>query len=143
MSEFQWFVKKPIPVKAAQWFKNGDHPEDNAWETFDYPDEKGQVFTRPKVIREGAVVRYYRTPEMDGEHFCKHCNQSMKVHGWIDTLEGGHIVCPSDWIMTGVEGERYPIKDTIFKRTYMKVDVPVAEQDEGHAKPYLTPSSKV
>ena len=42
----------------------------------------------------------------------------MHDHGWIDTLEGGHIVCPGDWIITGVKGENYPIKDSIFKETY-------------------------
>ena len=38
--------------------------------------------------------------------------------GWIDTLEGGHIVTPGDWIITGVEGERYPCKPSIFEATY-------------------------
>ena len=42
----------------------------------------------------------------------------MHNHGWIDTLEGGHIVCPSDWIITGVKGERYPCKPDIFEMTY-------------------------
>lgn len=36
----------------------------------------------------------------------------------IDTLEGPHIVSDKDWIMTGVEGEHYPIKKDIFKKTY-------------------------
>ena len=38
--------------------------------------------------------------------------------GWVDTLEGGHIVTPGDWIITGVKGESYPCKDEIFKMTY-------------------------
>lgn len=42
----------------------------------------------------------------------------MHEHGWIDTLEGGHIVCPGDWIITGVNGERYPCKPDIFAKTY-------------------------
>jgi len=42
----------------------------------------------------------------------------MHVHGWIDTLEGGHIVCPGDWIITGVAGENYPCKPKIFAATY-------------------------
>ena len=37
---------------------------------------------------------------------------------WIDTLEGGHIVCPGDWIITGVKGEQYPCKPDIFEMTY-------------------------
>ena len=43
-------------------------------------------------------------------------------HGWIDTLEGGHIVCPGDWIITGVKGEHYPCKPDIFEMTYEPVE---------------------
>ncbi len=38
--------------------------------------------------------------------------------GWIQTLEGGHIVTPGDWIITGVKGEHYPCKPEIFEMTY-------------------------
>jgi len=38
--------------------------------------------------------------------------------GWIETLEGGHIVSEGDWIITGIKGEKYPCKDNIFKETY-------------------------
>ncbi len=37
---------------------------------------------------------------------------------WIETLEGGHIVTPGDWIITGVKGEHYPCKPDIFAVTY-------------------------
>ena len=63
---------------------------------------------------EGAVVRYYRTPDTPGTTVCKHCGCVMHDHGWIDTLEGGHIVCPGDWIITGVKGKRWPVKPDIF-----------------------------
>ena len=43
---------------------------------------------------------------------------SMNEHGWIDTKEGGYNVCPGDWIITGVKGERYPCKPDIFAITY-------------------------
>lgn len=36
----------------------------------------------------------------------------------IGTLEGHHEVTPGDWIITGVAGEKYPCKDTIFHATY-------------------------
>ena len=38
--------------------------------------------------------------------------------GWVETLEGGHIVTPGDWIITGVQGEHYPCKPDIFEATY-------------------------
>lgn len=38
--------------------------------------------------------------------------------GYVKTLEGGHIVTPGDWIITGVKGEHYPCKPDIFEATY-------------------------
>lgn len=108
------FRKKPVVIEAHQWLKNGDHPED-ATETFCV--EGGKPFEG-----EGHVVRYYRTPELDGQDQCKHCGKIMHLHGWIDTLEGGHTVCPGDWIITGVKGEKYPCKPDIFEQTYEKVE---------------------
>ncbi len=43
------------------------------------------------------------------------------VLGWIKTLEGGHIVKPGDFIITGVKGEHYPCKPDIFELTYEEV----------------------
>ena len=42
--------------------------------------------------------------------------------GWIETLEGGHIVTSGDWIATGVAGEHYPIKPDIFAQLYDPAD---------------------
>lgn len=42
--------------------------------------------------------------------------------GKISTLEGIMMVSPGDWIITGCEGEKYAIKDRIFKKTYEKVE---------------------
>lgn len=44
-----------------------------------------------------------------------------RAYGWVPTLEGGHVVTPGDWIITGVKGEFYPIKDDIFRETYDEV----------------------
>lgn len=106
------FRKKPIVIEATQWFKNGDHPKDNC-ELLDVGDET--------FLSEGRIVRYYRVPECNGEIACKQCGIIMHRHGWIDTLEGGHIVCPGDWIITGIKGERYPCKPDIFEATYEPV----------------------
>jgi hypothetical protein len=101
------FRKKPVVIEASIWIRNGDHPQDHPpGHPLDY---------------EGKVVRYFRRPDVPGDTACKHCIALMHVHGWIDTLEGGHIVCPGDWIITGVKGERYPCKPDIFEATYEKV----------------------
>jgi len=105
-----------VTVEAFQWFKNGDHPEDDVYRAF---EDTGAVPTEP---REGKVVRYFRHPDMKGNVVCGHCDQIMHIHGWIDTLESGHNVCPGDWIITGVHGERYPCKPDIFEETYERVE---------------------
>jgi hypothetical protein len=53
-----------------------------------------------------------------GDHFAVDESLSNNQFGWIDTLEGGHIVTPGDWIVTGVKGEHYPCKPDIFEMTY-------------------------
>ena len=111
------FRKKPIIIDATQWLKNGDHPLDKS--KWIYPDEvTTEVKPDKPFLSEGVIVRYYRTPKQDGNEPCKHCGVQMGQHGWIDTLEGGHIVCPKDWIITGVNGEHYPCKPDIFEKTY-------------------------
>ncbi len=97
------FRKKPVVIDAHRWFKNGDHPEDG-----------------PSRV-EGKVVRYFRHPDVRGDALCDACPGLIHDHGWIDTLEGGHRVCPGDWIITGVKGERYPCKPDIFEATYEAV----------------------
>ncbi len=107
------YRKKPIVIGACKWFKNGDHPNDNIKIV---TGSDGKPFES-----EGKLVRYYRTPKLDGQNHCKHCGIMMHNHGWIETLEGGHIVCPGDWIIEGVEGEFYPCKSSVFYSTYEKV----------------------
>lgn len=96
------FKKRPVVIEAFRWFRNGDHPEDG-------PES-----------REGRVVRYFRSPDprCAGDLTHDRCGMSWHDHGWIDTLEGGHTVCPGDWVITGVQGERYPCKPDIFDATY-------------------------
>lgn len=87
------FRKKPIAVEATQWFKLGDLE---------------------------TIVRRYDDAGR-GQIPCQKCHNMLATHGWVDTLEGGHIVCPGDWIMTGVDGEHYPCKPDIFTKTYEPV----------------------
>lgn len=91
------YVKRPVEVEATQWFKDGDHPN---------------VTMLP--VDPDCVVSLY----------CAGCGHSADAHGFIETLEGGHRVCPGDWIITGVRGERYPCKPDIFEQTYEEVPDP-------------------
>jgi hypothetical protein len=117
------YRKKPVVIEATQWHKNGDHPEDYVQPVANtFPNEGAPAEYSVEHQREngweGQVVRYFRHPEAPGDQACKHCGNTMHVHGWIDTLEGGHIVCPGDFVITGVKGERYPCKPDIFEATY-------------------------
>ena len=100
------YRKKPVIIEAHQWFQNGDHPNDK--------HIKG-------TVDEGNLVRRYRTPDLGGKNTCKQCGYLMHDHGWIETLEGGHIVCPGDWIIKGIKGEFYPCKPDIFEDSYERV----------------------
>lgn len=118
------YRKKPVVIDATQWLKNGDHPLDYAAQKQGLENGVMRTWTGDEVKAlgwEGQIVRYYRRPSGDGNEFCQYCKNVMHIHGWIDTLEGGHIVCPGDWIITGVAGEKYPCKDSIFKATYEEV----------------------
>jgi hypothetical protein len=109
------FKKKPVEIDADQWWK---------------------VWNVGEGIGYWLGVGYYRRPEVDysGQRPCPHCERSMKDHGWIDTFEGGHVVCPGDWIITGIQGERYPCKPDIFEATYEVV------KEEGDGKPSGEPA---
>ena len=41
---------------------------------------------------------------------------------YIETLEGIHRANPGDYIITGVNGEKYPCKPDIFNKTYEKME---------------------
>lgn len=140
------FRKKPVVIEASRWTKNGDHPEDYAGEVHGFADGEFKTWRGEEARSfewEGQVVRYYRSPDAPGDRKCQHCGDIMHIHGWIETLEGGHIVCPGDWIITGVQGERYPCKPDIFEQTYEQVpDGPgpkldIAERCEHHADAIL------
>ena len=99
------FTKKPVTIDAVQWNKDGDHPN---------------VVELPKKVRDTIDER---TTAL-----------GVDALRWIGTLEGGHIVCKGDWIITGVQGEQYPCKPDIFALTYDAAPIPPT--------PTPTPSQK-
>lgn len=51
-------------------------------------------------------------------------------YGYVETLEGRVRAEWGDWIITGVAGEKYPCKDSIFRATYEPVDEPEDQEPE-------------
>ena len=62
------YRKKPVVIEATQWFKNGDHPEDNCMKLLAIGEAHPE-----SILSEGKVVRRYREPEVDGQKKCKYC----------------------------------------------------------------------
>lgn len=80
---------------------------------------------KPVVIEATLWVEHGDHPAVQpytAAGYCFSCGRRRTDHGWINTLEGGHIVCPGDWIITGVKGEHYPCKPDVFERTYELVE---------------------
>lgn len=88
------YRKRPLMIETIQWLRMGDHPE---------------------------VTEYFPEWFTFQDSLCPNCGLMRKQHGQIDTLEGLFAVCPGDWIITGVEGEHYPCKDSVFRKTYEPV----------------------
>lgn len=42
----------------------------------------------------------------------------------IHTLEGDFVIKPGDWIIRGIEGEFWPVKNSIFLSTYEQIEDP-------------------
>ena len=104
------YRKRSEVIEAHQWFKNGDHPEDDCGTFTD--SQTGKPFQG-----EGKVVRYFRDPFVSGETVCDECGKTLHVHGWIDFPPSGVAVCPGSWIIK--YGERYlPCDPKSFDRLY-------------------------
>lgn len=75
--------------------------------------------------------------EKDWNRLPEYIKESYEKGGWvfetngkihIPTLEGTMIANPEDYIIRGVNGEFYPCKPDIFKKTYEHV--PSLEEDK-------------
>ena len=83
-------------------------------------------FRKKRVVIDAIQFNYI--DNIDGLKTCEMAKSlGLSRNGasliWeIETLEGWHIVRNGDWIITGVKGEFYPIKDDIFRETYELVE---------------------
>lgn len=94
------YIKKPVVIKAVQWFEDGDHPD-------------------VKKIEIGRSE--YREHE---EGRCKQCLLVFDgIHGEIETPAGLEVVCPGDFIIVNLSGEKCPCNPDIFKMMFNKVEV--------------------
>jgi hypothetical protein len=90
------YRKKPIVIEAEQWI----------------PYKTSEFLTQSKI----------QPIDSDEDWKCSGCGNRTSLHMNCPTLEGWHIVCPGDYIIKGIQGEFYPIKNDIFLKTYDLVD---------------------
>jgi len=76
-------------------------------------------------------MKFRKTYIVDAEQWPVDADENFKgIEGviWqngrleIRTLEGVIEVTPGDWIITGIEGEKYPCKNDVFLETYEVVE---------------------
>jgi len=96
--------KKPVVVEAEQFF-----PDKLPW-----PDGV-------KKIPEDVPRRMHYLFCFDGNVHSNYEKIIERLGYYIETLEGPFEVTPGDWIITGVNGEKYPCKPDIFEKTYEMV----------------------
>ena len=93
-------AKRPttsVVIETAVWNQNGEQSGD-----------EGQILHGRNAVGlrgDGQVVAYYRKPESEGAKICSRCGAQIRDHGWIQMLEGGHIVCPGQIVITGIRSE--------------------------------------
>lgn len=93
-----YYRKKPILVEARQFdgtYKSGS--EISEW---------------AGTYKQGGVVKQ----KVYLGHYSKDLNTCAVLE--IETLEGSVICTPGNWVVKGVENEVWPIKNSIFEKTY-------------------------
>lgn len=97
-----FYRKKPVVIEAWQFTSHADIPSAPEWLT--------SMITNAHAKMPEGKVALWTNPIDVGD---------MLV---IGTLEGDHLASQGDWIIRGVKGELYPIKNDIFLETYEAVD---------------------
>ncbi len=92
------YRKKPVVIQAMQLTPD---IAERHW--------RGEKPTLPK----GCFLKEVRMKKDSDE--CEYFSVIVR------TLEGTMVGEAGDWIVVGVENEVYPVKDSIFKKTYEKV----------------------
>lgn len=84
---------------------------------------------KPVVIDAVQITDLtFDAPHPNDEHVRGVLYDPVKRCVVIPTLEGDMTGNIGDWIITGINGEHYPCKDEIFRKTYEAVDCPAKEK---------------
>jgi hypothetical protein len=105
------YRKKSRLLEATQWFKNGDHPQDESV-PLTASDEDSE-------LSEGKVVQNYPETDISPENrFCPDCGNLMQRHGQLAGTNVDAIVCPGDYIVTNGDGFFFRTRKGEFESQY-------------------------
>ena len=118
MSKPRKYRKKPVVIKAMQLIgAAGDTAQVLDWLAANlYPMLVGD-YTKPETLRYHDQVPGDDSRPDKGTYIDPATGDLM-----IRTLEGDMRATCGDWIIRGVRGEFYPIKESIFRETYERVE---------------------
>ena len=114
MIEAKKFKKRPVVIEAMQLIgAAGDTAQVLDWLAANrYPMLVGD-YTKPETLRYHDQVPEDDSRPDKGIYIDPATGDLM-----IRTLEGDMRATFGDWVIRGVQGEFYPIKDAIFRETY-------------------------
>lgn len=98
-------------LQAVQWFKNGDHPDDECVMLPGIPHEASYQ-------SEGKVVRPF-SAGANSDVLCNECKEPIRKHGYIGNPDVvNRIVCPGDWVMSPMKGYYFAFPQKDFAENY-------------------------
>jgi hypothetical protein len=98
------YRKRPVVIEAVQWWPPGDPRHDPKMLTH----RKGNAVTPGDYRQSGDLYQFSTIKGMGDDIFL------IRTGGPNDNV----TVHPGDWIITGVNGEKYPCRPDIFEKTY-------------------------
>jgi len=102
------FRKKLVIIEATQWWPPGDLRHDPAM----LSNRKGNSVVPPDYSQSGDLYQFSTIKGMGDDIFMIRTGKSSSSDVQVN---------PGDWIITGVEGEKYPCSASIFEKTYEAV----------------------
>lgn len=123
------YKKLEVGTKVDVLEGHGGFDKHNSWELRRYCEGEFEVelFKYPWT----SVVPFWAiTPHVEGKVTEKQFRKKPVIvtahqsdqEVYIDTLEGKMKASKGDWIVTGIKGEKYPVKPDIFEETYELVE---------------------
>lgn len=94
----------PTVIDAQQWWPPGDARHDPAM----LSHRRGNGVSPPDYLRAGDIFQFSTIKGMGDDIFM------LRLASGTGTVK----IAPGDWIITGVNGEKYPCAADVFEKNY-------------------------